>query len=491
MKNLWIKSLAISMVIFGLQAIPANAENTIATIQLTSPWGVAVNASETRAYVVEQQNDRVRVIDLATNALIGSITVGNLPWSIDQNPSGTALYVSNYNGNSVSVIDTASNTVTATITGLMGPTDVAFSPDGTRAFVTLQDHTVEEINTSNNTKVRNIPGFYFPFNIAINPAGTRGYVSNIGEGKVRVLDLTANPVSLIGAPIQVGTFPRGIVINPSGTKAYVTNATDNTLSVIDLATNAVIGSPIQIGSDAQAIAMDPAGNYAYVANAGSDSISVVDLATNSTIRTIPTGDAPFALTINGAGTRLYVSARDGNRLDVFEITHNTVTFDSQGGSAVSSQLFATTIPAAPTAPTRSGYTFAGWSATSGGSAVSFPYTPAAAGSTSLFALWTSVPTSLQPATQAPSANATLTLAKKKKYSAKALAKQAGVTWVSSKAKVTLSVSKSSKKICTKSGSSLRTLKAGNCSVTFTVQEPKPKKGPKPKATKTAKAFVIQ
>ena len=87
--------------------------------------------------------------------------------------------------------------------------------------------------------------------------------------------------------------------------------------------------------------------------------------------------------------------------------------------------------------------------------------------------------------------AKLTFSMKKKYSAKALAKKVGVTIVSSKAKVTFKVAKSSSKICTKSGSKLKTLKAGNCVVTFTVQEPKPKKGKKPKATKTVKTLVVQ
>jgi hypothetical protein len=80
---------------------------------------------------------------------------------------------------------------------------------------------------------------------------------------------------------------------------------------------------------------------------------------------------------------------------------------------------------------------------------------------------------------------------KKRYAIKPLAKKVGVTIVSSKAKVTFKVAKSSKKVCTKSGSKLRTLRAGNCKVTFTVQEPKPKKGKKPKATKTVKTFVAK
>jgi uncharacterized repeat protein (TIGR02543 family) len=99
-----------------------------------------------------------------------------------------------------------------------------------------------------------------------------------------------------------------------------------------------------------------------------------------------------------------------------------------------------------------------------------------------------------PATVVDAAAADLaarTIGFKKKYSVKALAKIVGVAIVSPKAKVTVSVSKTSKKICAKSGSSLKTLKAGTCEVTFKVQEPKPKKGKKPKATKTVKTLVVQ
>lgn len=84
-----------------------------------------------------------------------------------------------------------------------------------------------------------------------------------------------------------------------------------------------------------------------------------------------------------------------------------------------------------------------------------------------------------------------TVSAKKKYSAKSIANQVGVKTVSPKAAVSISVAKSSKKVCAKSGSSLKTLSAGNCVVIITVQEPKPKGGKKPKATKTTKTLVVQ
>jgi hypothetical protein len=72
-----------------------------------------------------------------------------------------------------------------------------------------------------------------------------------------------------------------------------------------------------------------------------------------------------------------------------------------------------------------------------------------------------------------------------------LAKKVGVKIVSPKAKVTVTVASSSKKNCAVVAGKLKTLKAGKCVVSFTVQEPKPAKGKLPKATKATKTLVIK
>ena len=117
--------------------------------------------------------------------------------------------------------------------------------------------------------------------------------------------------------------------------------------------------------------------------------------------------------------------------------------------------------------------------------------PAPAGNSVPAPAGNSVPTVETPAQVADTGLAARTIGFKKKYSAKTLAKQVGIKITSPKAKVSISAAKSSKKVCTKSGAKLRTLNAGNCVVTFTVQEPKPKKGNKPKATKTVMTLAVR
>jgi uncharacterized repeat protein (TIGR02543 family) len=83
----------------------------------------------------------------------------------------------------------------------------------------------------------------------------------------------------------------------------------------------------------------------------------------------------------------------------------TLAFDSMGGSEISPGYWLRDVEIrAPTPPTRIGYTFAGWAASSDATAVTFPYTPPNVGDLTLYAKWiVSIPTqsatSTRPATR--------------------------------------------------------------------------------------------
>jgi uncharacterized repeat protein (TIGR02543 family) len=68
----------------------------------------------------------------------------------------------------------------------------------------------------------------------------------------------------------------------------------------------------------------------------------------------------------------------------------TVTYDSQGGSAITAGITTTgSSISSPSTPTRSGYMFVGWFAgASGGAAISFPYAHGQTASFTLYAQWT-------------------------------------------------------------------------------------------------------
>jgi uncharacterized repeat protein (TIGR02543 family) len=79
-----------------------------------------------------------------------------------------------------------------------------------------------------------------------------------------------------------------------------------------------------------------------------------------------------------------------NLYPVWSANSLTVTYNSNSGSSINSITTVTggTIALAPTPPIRAGYTFAGWSATDGGTAITFPHTHGKTENFSLFAKWT-------------------------------------------------------------------------------------------------------
>ena len=99
-------------------------------------------------------------------------------------------------------------------------------------------------------------------------------------------------------------------------------------------------------------------------------------------------------TANGAVvSNATTSAIAGQELFAKWIALSSVTFNSTSGSAVANGSFGSgETVAEPTAPTRAGYAFAGWSLTNGGAAVTFPYLPSSSANFTMYALWNAVPT---------------------------------------------------------------------------------------------------
>jgi YVTN family beta-propeller protein len=73
---------------------------------------VAVSADGERVYVANGDGT-VAVIETATNAVVGVVTVGGSPFGLAMHPDGDRLYVTNELGNTVSVITTVHRTAPA------------------------------------------------------------------------------------------------------------------------------------------------------------------------------------------------------------------------------------------------------------------------------------------------------------------------------------------------------------------------------------------
>jgi YVTN family beta-propeller protein len=264
---------------------------------------IAATPDGKRAYIANEEEDNVSVIDTTTNTeLAGSpIALRNSfqPKDIAITPDGTRAYIVNDGSDNVSVIDTATNTELAGSPIVLptqpahptpAPTAIAISPDGKRAYVAdSNSDLLYVIDTQTNAPIGQpislkSGSVLFPTAIAISPDGKRAYVANSNAGEVIVVDTQTNQAS--PTTIGVGGDPLAIAISPDGTRAYVANRNSNDVSVIDTQTNRVLTS-IQVGLDPSAIAITPDGARAYVADQGAHDVSVIDTKANQVLAGTP------------------------------------------------------------------------------------------------------------------------------------------------------------------------------------------------------------
>ena len=117
--------------------------------------------------------DTVTVIDTATDTVVGEITVGTNVGGIAFTPDGSTAFVNIFGSGAVAVVDVATDAVVGSpITVGAGPSDVIVTSDGSRAYVTNSNATpgtVSAIDVATRTVVDTITVGLAPEGIAATP----------------------------------------------------------------------------------------------------------------------------------------------------------------------------------------------------------------------------------------------------------------------------------------------------------------------------------
>jgi uncharacterized repeat protein (TIGR02543 family) len=131
-----------------------------------------------------------------------------------------------------------------------------------------------------------------------------------------------------------------------------------------------------------------------ISNGSTSTGGSIELSPGSPTRAGYTFNGWFAASTGGSAiTFPYTHAQTANFTLYAQWTANTlaITYNSQSGSSISNGSTSTgeSIESSPGSPTRAGYTFNGWfAASTGGSAITFPYTHAQTADFTLYAQWT-------------------------------------------------------------------------------------------------------
>lgn len=283
----------------GTVSIIDTASNTVVgTITVGSgPFGIDVTPDGKFAYVANNGDGTVSVIDTSTNTVVGTpITVGTAPRGLAITPDGTAVYVANEGSQDVSVIDVATNTVVQTFGGIgNAPFNLVFSSDGSRVYFTIiNDGNIAIVDTATKALIASVPIGSDPWGLDVTPNGQTVYVGNTGDGEAGVLDTSSLAVSLI----FLNNAPKGVAVSLDGSKVYITDQVgpSDRLNIIDTATNTVTNT-LLLGNGAAGIDISPNGEIAYVPNTADGTVSIVDLRSETILSTITVGASPIQVAV--------------------------------------------------------------------------------------------------------------------------------------------------------------------------------------------------
>ena len=137
--------------------------------------GIEVDSEGKRVYETEGKEDKISVIEVATNQVVTTFRFGHKdPHGLALVPGTSLALVSNRGSANISVIDLDTNEELTTIPTQGRPDIIAVSPDGKRAYLTSRvGKSVQVIDVPARKVVATIKLGGDPHGIAFRPAGKR------------------------------------------------------------------------------------------------------------------------------------------------------------------------------------------------------------------------------------------------------------------------------------------------------------------------------
>ncbi|MGI8557108.1 MAG: bifunctional YncE family protein/alkaline phosphatase family protein [Solirubrobacteraceae bacterium] len=301
------------------------------------------------------RND-VRIVDVASGAVLQTLTLPGAEGGIVMDPTRPLAYVSGTPNSPIADEHTPSGAP-----GQNGDVIHVFRYDQLSGQASEQSPIAlpppPDAPTPQNFPPTNKQKFSWPAHLAISPDGSTLLVPLNLADQAAIITLATNNVRYV----PTGSYPYGAAILAGGKTGLVSNETPGTVSVIDLVAGTRVND-IQVGghlSHPEAIVVDPAAPRAYVALANSDQVAVIDTTTRTLAHVISVarpegiGSAPVALAVTPDGSRLLAAESGADQLAVISLTHTTPPAGPPAAGPPAASGAPNPAPSAPAAQTQS------------------------------------------------------------------------------------------------------------------------------------------
>lgn len=300
---------------------------SIALILLAVP----LLASSAHIYVANSDDDKITIIDPATNTVSGEIPVSANPHGIVASPDGSRFYVSSESKDVLDVVDRKSMKIIRRVPLGTRPNNVAITADGKRVYVCIRSGSVVDIvDTASLEKVKSVPVGKAPHNIYRTPDGLHMIATSMEENKLTVINIKTEEPEF---DIPVGGVPRPLVIdaNPDHSidRLFVQLSGLHGFVVVDYASRKVVNKvllpdappgarPLIPATFSHGLGIPPGHKTLWVNSLLDNSVSVFSLPDLKRLATIPVGRGPDWMTFTPDGKRCYVSNAGSNSVSALD-----------------------------------------------------------------------------------------------------------------------------------------------------------------------------
>lgn len=258
--------------------------------------------------VANRGGSTITLIDPASMALLGTVTVGIDPHEIAIGPDGRHAYVSNYGGQqgtTISVVDLQTRTRIRDIPlaplggahGIVSANGKIWFTSETMDAIGRLDPATDRIDWIGRTKAK---GSHM---LAVRADGSVAYTGNIGSNSASIIPVSGVE-SEAQATVPVVAQPEGIALSPDGRELWLGSRAFQGISVIDTASEKVIAT-VAPGTFAYRLTFSPDGKHVLVPRPGE--VAVFDAATRAVVRVIPTNGNPFSIVVGPDNRTAYVA----------------------------------------------------------------------------------------------------------------------------------------------------------------------------------------
>jgi YVTN family beta-propeller protein len=241
--------------------------------------------------------DGIAVVDTKTQKVLRVLQAGSDPEQFDVSRDGHRLFVANEDIGTMSAVDVDSGAVLARVVVGREPEGVVAAPNGKWVLVTSEsDNTVTVVDAKTYAVVKQITVGLRPRDIAFTPDNAQIYVS--GELDASVYRVAVPQGTPLERVIQLrrDALPMALILDAKHARLFVSTGRGGTVAVIGTADSKLIGE-VRVGKRPWGMALSADGRLLYTANGPSNDVSIVDTATLKVVSTINVGRSPWGVVL--------------------------------------------------------------------------------------------------------------------------------------------------------------------------------------------------